>query len=152
MSSRREGGMAESPKSPSPSPSSVGLSVGPSVGAARTIPQRAFLISTLAEKEGRKERKRKRKRKSERDSGRRQCVSVGAVILPRIFHGFAIAILLSFGGPRDTRPAASVRQTVIRKEGIAFVLHKPAHRWDVLRARICVYDPMPPIRRISRTN
>ena len=82
----QRGGMAESPKSPSPSPSSVGLSVGPSVGAARTIPQRAFLISTLAEKEGRKERKRKRKRKSERDSGRRQCVSV------QLFcHGFFMA-------------------------------------------------------------
>ena len=69
----QRGGMAESPKSPSPSPSSVGLSVGPSVGAARTIPQRAFLISTLAEKEGRKERGKGKERASEIRGGGRVC-------------------------------------------------------------------------------
>ena len=55
---------------------SVGLSVRPSVGTARTIPQRAFLISTLAEKEGKKERGKGKERASEIRGGRRQYVSV----------------------------------------------------------------------------
>ena len=148
MSSRREGGMAESPKSPSPSPSSVGLSVGPSVGAARTIPQRAFLISTLAEKEGRKERGKGKERASEIRGGGSVCrCSYSATDFSWLRNRHSSVLWR----PSRYSPG-SVRQTVIRKEGIAFVLHKPAHRWDVLRARICVYDPMPPIRRISRTN
>ena len=149
MSSRREGGWLNHQ-----SPHlrllrrSVSLSVPRSARHARF--PRGLSLSPLWRR--RKEGKKEEKEKKERARFGEAAGCVGAVILPRIFHGFAIAILLSFGGPRDTRPAASVRQTVIRKEGIAFVLHKPAHRWDVLRARICVYDPMPPIRRISRTN
>ena len=63
--------MAESPKSPSPSPRSVGGSLGRhgTHDSPKGFP--SFLISTLAEKE-RKRKRKKEERKSERDLGRRR--------------------------------------------------------------------------------